>query len=462
MANIRDIEILEDEVLEQFEKFISIPTILFNDKEVLYLNESCKQLLGYEEKNYQNKEAMELIGCFKKEYLLQYNHNILESTTDKIKQEILITKDNKEKIWVEYIGKVIIYKEQKSFLAHLYDVTDKKVIQLNLSRISRLRALMLEVTQSILKTEDINQIFQLILKNSLLALEKSTLGTILIKEYDFFTVASSIGFGDDIKEFKLRSEDSFLYKGTDGKMDKIVNIGNLSTFDGYIPIKTTFGDGRFIESTISVPIYFKGSLFGMINVDSVEIDAFDEEDVKSMEFIRTNVEIAVSNHLLYKEKALLAKYDRLTHLYNRSYFEESFSKLKEKAVRYHETFQLVMFDIDGLKKINDSKGHLIGDEVIKKLARAIKSSTRKSDILARIGGDEFTAILFGSNKEFFTEKFQSLLNQLENEPLSIAGEKIICSFSYGIASFPEEGMNLEELIEIADERMYAFKKKVKD
>ncbi len=106
-------------------------------------------------------------------------------------------------------------------------------------------------------------------------------------------------------------------------------------------------------------------------------------------------------------------------------------------------------------------GHLIGDKIIKKIAQVIRNSTRESDILARIGGDEFVAILFGSNKEYFKEKFQNLLKQLENEPLSVAGEKVICSFSYGIASFPEEGMDLEELIEIADERMYAFKNKVK-
>jgi len=458
MGNIRDIEILEDKVLEQFEKFITIPTILFNDKEVLYLNESCKQILGYEEKNIQKKEGMELISCFEKEYFAQYNHHILESATDTIKQEILITKNNKDKIWVEYIGKIIIYNAQKSFFAHLYDITDKREIQLNLSRISRLRALMLEVTQSILKTEDINQIFQLILNNSLKALEKSTLGTILIKDYDYFTVASSIGFGDDIKNFKLRCEDSFIYKATDGKMDRIVNLGDCIKYKAHKRIETTLGKGKFIESTISVPIYFKGSLFGLVNVDSVEMNAFDEEDVKSMEFIRNNVEIAVSNHLLYKEKALLAKYDQLTNLYNRSYFEESFSKMKEKAIRYNETFQLVMFDIDELKKINDSRGHLIGDEVIKKIAQAIQSITRKSDILARIGGDEFIAVFLNSNQEYFKVKFQNLLKQLENEPLSIAGEKIICSFSYGIASFPEEGINLEELIEIADERMYAFKK----
>jgi len=457
MENIRDIEILEDEALEQFNKFITIPTILFNKKEVLYLNESCKQMLGYEEKNFQNQEFIDIIGCFEKEYLSQYNHHILESTMDTIKQEILITKNNDDKIWVEYIGKIVMYKEQKSFLAHLYDVTDRKAIQSNLFRMSRLRALMLEVTQSILISEDINQMFELILKNSLKALEKSTLGSILIKENDYFTVASSVGFTDDIKELKLRYEDSFLYNETDGKMDKVANIGKLSTYYGYKPIRTILGDERFIESTITVPIYFKGSFFGLINIDSVEINAFDEEDVKSMEYIRNNIEIAVSNHLLYKEKVVLAKSDHLTNLYNRFYFEESFLKIKEKATLYNETFQLVMFDIDELKKINDSKGHLTGDKMIKKLAQAIEGSIRKSDILARFGGDEFIAILFGSNQEYFKDKFQNLQKQLENEPLIVDDNEIICSFSYGIASFPEEGTNLEELIKIADERMYDFK-----
>jgi diguanylate cyclase (GGDEF)-like protein len=400
---------------------------------------------------------MNFLACIEKEFFLQYDYNILESTTDTIKEEILIIKNNKDKMWVEYTGKVVIYKGQKSFLAHLYDVTDKKVTQLNLSRISRLRALMLEVTQKIFENEGIEQIFQLILKNSLLALENSSVGTIFVKEYDYFTLACSVGFQDDINNYKLRCEDSFLYKATDGKMDRVINIKDLTTYDQYDLFKTSSGDGNLIKSTISFPIYLNGNLFGMANIDSVEKNAFDEVDVKSMEFIKNNVEIALSNHLLYKEKDFLAKYDSLTHLYNRRYFEEKFSLIIEDAVKSQENFQLVMFDIDDLKKINDSNGHLVGDEIIKKIAHTIESSTRKSDILARIGGDEFIAILFGPNQEFFIERLHKLLKKLEDESISTGDEEIKCSFSYGIASFPEEGETLEELIKIADRKMYAFK-----
>jgi diguanylate cyclase (GGDEF)-like protein len=458
MESIRKFEILEDEALLQLDKFVTIPTIIFNSKEVLYLNESCKKILEYEENDLNYKEVRDFINCLEKEYLFIYNHNLLESTTDTVKQEILINKNSKESIWVEFTGKIVIYHEQKTFIGHLYDISDKKVSQLNLSRTSKLRDLMLEVTQSILKMEDINQIFQLILNNSLIALENSTLGTIFIREDDCFKVVASVGFVDDIKNFKLHVEGCFLYKATDGKMDRIVNIRDLTKYNGYDCIKANIGEGMFIKSTMSVPIYHEGSFFGMINIDSVEKNAFDEDDVKSMEFIRNNAEIAVSNYLLYKEKAFLAKHDQLTGLYNRYYFEESFLKLKEKEIQYNETFQLVVFDIDGLKKINDSMGHLIGDEVIKKIAQSIKSSIRKSDIIARVGGDEFSGIIFVSNKEYLVEKFQKILKQLENDPLLMVNEEIICTFSYGIASFPQEGIELNELIKIADERMYSYKK----
>lgn len=461
MGNMRNLEILEDEALQQFDKFITIPTILFNDKEVIYLNKSCKKILGFKGNTFQNKEVIEFVNYLERVYFSKYNRNIFESTTDSVKQEILIKKNNKDNVWLEYTGKVVVYHEQNTFFAHLYDITDKKVNQLNLSRTSKLRDLMLEVTQSILKMEDINQIFQLILNNSLIALENSTLGTIFIKEYDYFKVVAAVGFEDDIKKFKLYFEDCFLYKATDGKLDRIVNLGDLTTYEGYDQIKANIGEGKFIKSTISVPIYYKESLFGMINIDSVEMDAFDEDDVKSMEFIRNNVEIAVSNHLLYKEKAFLAKYDQLTGLYNRYYFEESFTKLKEKALRYNESFQLVVFDIDGLKKVNDSMGHLIGDEMIKKIAQSINSNSRRSDVIARVGGDEFIGIFFDTNSEYLKEKFHKLLKQLENEPLLVVDEELICTFSYGVASFPEEGIKLDELIKLADERMYGFKNKIK-
>ncbi len=454
MNTIKGIEILNDADLIQFERFVSIPTILFNQEEVFYLNDSCKQMLGCGERALQKTDMNRLIDCFGKVAIAKTIHNTLSP----MKREILISKMSKEQIWVEYIGKVVMYRAQKCIFAHLADISDLKIAQLHLSRISGLRALMLEVSQSILKTENIDHMFRLILKNALKALEKGSLGTILKKEKECFIAAASVGFDEDIKDFCLPIEDAFLYKATNGRMDRIANIPDLMVYDSYHYQKTTLGEEKYIKSTISAPIYHKDSLFGMINIDSVEKNAFDEDDIKSMEFIRNNVEIAVSNHLLYMEKVFLAKYDPLTHLYNRFYFEEQFEIIKEKALRYNETFRFAMFDIDELKHINDSLGHLAGDLVIKRIAQQMRAVTRKSDVLARFGGDEFIGIFYHSTALDLQKKFLSLLTKLKKEPLAVNGNFIMTSFSFGVVSFPEEGIHLDDLIKIADERMYAFKK----
>ena len=124
-------------------------------------------------------------------------------------------------------------------------------------------------------------------------------------------------------------------------------------------------------------------------------------------------------------------------------------------------FNIVIFDIDKLKSINDLLGHLVGDEVIKKIAQELEKNIRKSDILVRLGGDEFVGVFFNSNLKNLNEKFQNLLMKLENAPLSINGEQVKCKFSYGISSFPKDGINLNDLIKIADERMYIFKRNIK-
>ena len=181
-----------------------------------------------------------------------------------------------------------------------------------------------------------------------------------------------------------------------------------------------------------------------------------------MEFIRSNVEIAISNHISYKEKAFLANFDSLTNLYNRYYFEENFKGIKGKANRYNDFFKLVVFDIDDLKKVNDHFGHLVGDQVIKKIAFELTSVARKSDIIARLGGDEFIGIFFQADENRLAEKFEKVLRKLEFDEESPGIHHFKISFSYGIANYPKDGQNLDELISIADKKMYENKSKNKD
>ena len=106
--------------------------------------------------------------------------------------------------------------------------------------------------------------------------------------------------------------------------------------------------------------------------------------------------------------------DPLTGLYNRRFFDESLAQNIEAARRYRRELSLVLFDLDGFKQVNDTCGHQAGDEVLKTFARLLQETSRKADIVCRIGGDEFAVILPEtglSNVWKFTERFSQSLEK---------------------------------------------------
>jgi diguanylate cyclase (GGDEF)-like protein len=453
MTEIFKIENIDIDELKSFEKFISFPIILFSETDIFYVNDSFKELCllhtgPTSQINYEHltKDAR-VLECFKTAH----------QTKKQVRIEIDINREGQPKCWIELSGKAVHYHKKDAFLASISDITEEKRVKEDLSRISGLRMLMLEVTQSVLESENLEQLFNLILDNALKALTNGALGTILKKEHGHFTIASYVGYDADILNFRLPIEDAFMYQLTEGRMDRIVRIPDLLSIRKYYWNRTVFGEEKFIKSNISAPIYIKGSLFGIISIDAIETDAFDEDDERTMEFIRNTIEIALANHLSYKEKAFLARYDRLTNLYNRTYFEEQFSLIKDLAQRYDDEFNLVMFDIDDLKKVNDRFGHLVGDLVIQHIARELERNTRTSDFIARFGGDEFVGIFYHTNHELLEDKFRNLLNQLKAGPMKVGNDDVPCLFSFGIADFPKDGETMNELIKAADDRMYLFK-----
>jgi len=117
---------------------------------------------------------------------------------------------------------------------------------------------------------------------------------------------------------------------------------------------------------------------------------------------------------LASELAELAVRDPLTGLYNRRFFDEALAQNIETARRYGRELSLIIFDLDDLKVVNDTRGHQAGDEILKTFAQLLKNNSRKADIVCRIGGDEFAVILpeaGRSDVQNFTERFLRILGE---------------------------------------------------
>ena len=153
----------------------------------------------------------------------------------------------------------------------------------------------------------------------------------------------------------------------------------------------------------------------------------------------------------------LATHDPLTHLPNRTLFEDRFAIARAQAMRSDSKFVVAIFDIDDFKAINDEYGHPVGDRALIAVAELASHYLRLSDTVARFGGDEFVLLLNNiPNRAAARETLERIL-ELYQQPLRMPGYAITAKISLGAACFPDDGDTLPDLIRKADDALYQVK-----
>ena len=153
----------------------------------------------------------------------------------------------------------------------------------------------------------------------------------------------------------------------------------------------------------------------------------------------------------------LADEDALTPVANRRAFIRELSRMIAFTRRYGPPSSVVYFDVDGLKQINDTHGHPAGDAALRHIAEILCGNVRSSDIVGRLGGDEFGVILAQTNQEQATAKAVSLAEEIAKTPLHWAKYRIRVSAAYGVYSFSGSD-DAHVAIEAADKAMYKQKR----
>ncbi|NTV71671.1 MAG: EAL domain-containing protein [Azonexaceae bacterium] len=152
----------------------------------------------------------------------------------------------------------------------------------------------------------------------------------------------------------------------------------------------------------------------------------------------------------------LAHHDPLTGLPNRLLFEERLQYAIEQAMRNDQRCILLFLDLDGFKVINDTLGHSVGDELLRIVGDRLRVVLRSSDTIARLGGDEFVILAGSFNPDYAARLAEKILDQLRL-PLTVSGEHLSVTGSLGIAVYPDNGIDSQQLMRAADMAMYTAK-----
>ena len=215
-----------------------------------------------------------------------------------------------------------------------------------------------------------------------------------------------------------------------------------------------------LRSMIVVPLRHEFDVVGVLKVFSPTPGIFDESDERILGLMSGLIASAMFHSTKNDTAALFhrATHDALTGLGNRALFYDRLRHSLACARREKQNFAVISLDMDGLKKINDTFGHRMGDAVITEVAHRLSEVSRECDTVARVGGDEFGVILVCPSERAACEAHSQRLAKILQEPFDFEGQIVTLSLSSGAAVFPLDGDDITGLIDRADVNMYIAKR----
>jgi diguanylate cyclase (GGDEF)-like protein/putative nucleotidyltransferase with HDIG domain len=216
--------------------------------------------------------------------------------------------------------------------------------------------------------------------------------------------------------------------------------------------------GEELSSLLPCPLNFDGVLIGGLVFYHTVPHCFTDEHRRILGRVSEQAAAVICNATRFEQTQHESRTDPLTGLANRRSLARHFNEGLQRAATASSTVSLVVLDLDRLKEINDTYGHEAGDRALRAVGSVLRNTVRQSDICARFAGDEFVVILWDCGPEHEARRVHEMQSAVAVYPFEPRpGVRLSLSISAGPARFPVDGRTFEELLAVADERMYRDK-----
>ena len=352
----------------------------------------------------------------------------------------------------------IWYEDERRLLAVVARVFGLMLRQYELK--ARLEAL-LELEHALPELAE-DEFYQRVLEAAVRLVPGAEAGSLLVRGEEGFSYRAAVGY-DLASLAKLRYDDADLsiwcgaaWRTGEPRLLSKEGEEIARTSHETAPAEVIDDAGRLpeIKQNLCVPIEYKGEVLAVLNLDTfTDSEAFDEESLEAARAFAVQVGAMVHEaaHRRFLERAALT--DPLTGLQNRRAFDLQFAAELARARRQGYPVALVVMDLTRFKQINDRFGHPAGDRALVQVAEALRQVARGSDLLFRWGGDEFAAILPYADRagaERAALRYAEAISR-------ICFADVCLGVNIGVAAYPEDGEEAEELLRVADDRMYRAK-----
>ncbi len=436
--------------------------VIYVDKDNLieFGNKGMQSLLGVDVDEWKGKD-MDAFISFINQYLETSKNEVV--CEDDSHRAIEISAKKNEKQLELYIDEVKIFDQAGNVSGKVYvhtNITDRIKDIEKVKKLLKANELLVRIGNMVEANVSQKSLFREILSGVIAIVGNAEKGCILKLDYNNnLYMVESEGYDQDYAEaFRIPFDKSFAKKVLNGDYRRSVCIRNIQEkYSEEHPSINTSKRGFDLEANITAPIMVDDKFYGIISIDSSEKNGFDNIDLNLIDLMRSKIEISIERYSNLSRVIEQAQKDALTGLYNRRFFNEIRDVYLNNSILKNEPFCLVVFDLDDLKRTNDTFGHSVGDTLIKYFASTLMDNVRREDILARIGGDEFVGIFRCVDKEQLDEKMEHITQYLNQTPLAVKETRIPVRFSFGISIFPKDGEDMKRLLSVADERMYACK-----
>jgi two-component system, cell cycle response regulator len=212
-----------------------------------------------------------------------------------------------------------------------------------------------------------------------------------------------------------------------------------------------------VESLLVLPLISADEAIGSFTLAAKRAGAFGKEARDMLGVIANQVAVSLQNAKMYQQMERMATTDGLTGLLNHRTFQEKLDERLERVARTGQKVALILTDIDHFKKVNDTYGHPMGDEILRRVAKVLGDSMRKIDVVARYGGEEFAIVIEGADAEGAKLLADRIRLDVPKQVVHTDKGPLSVTLSLGIACVPDDAQNKQSLIERADQSLYHAK-----